>query len=107
MDGRWDKLVPYVRQLQPDFCEVGGETDSHAMIETLGPTAVLQGGVPAEIARTGTPGECAQVVTDVLATANGRAQVALTVANEVHLGTPLENIQAIMQAVRARGSVAD
>ena len=77
------------------------------MIETLGPTTVLQGGVPGEMARTGTPGECAQVATDALDTANGRAQVALTVANEVHPGTPLENMQAIIRAVRAHGSVAD
>ena len=107
MDGRWDKLVPYVRQLQPDFCEVGGETDWQTVIETLGPTTVLQGGMPGEIARTGTPDECAQVATDALDTANGRAQVALTVASEVHPGTPLENMQAIIQTVRAHGSVAD
>jgi uroporphyrinogen-III decarboxylase len=103
MDGRWDHLVPLVRQLSPDFCEVGGETAWSAVVEALGATTVLQGGILAETARDGTATECAEAAREILNVADGKARVALTIANEVHPGTPVENMQAIIQAVRERG----
>ena len=102
MDGRWDHLVPYVQQLRPDYCEVGGETDWLSVVEALGSTTILQGGILGETARDGTPDECAAAATTALEIAEGNARVALTVANEVHPGTPLENMQAVIEAVRAR-----
>jgi uroporphyrinogen-III decarboxylase len=102
MDGGWDHLVPYVQQLRPDHCEVGGETDWPAVVRALGCTTVLQGGILAEIARDGTPDQCAAAAIRALQIAQGKARVVLTVANEVHPGTPLENMQAIIETVRAQ-----
>jgi uroporphyrinogen-III decarboxylase len=102
MDGGWDYLIPLVQSLQPGFCEVGGETKWEAVVADLGDTTVLQGGILAETARGGTPAECASAVHAALGTAKGKARVALTIANEVHPGTPLENMQAIIEAGRRR-----
>ena len=103
MDGRWDKLIPLVRQLEPAVCEVGGETDWEAAVAALGAETVLQGGILAATARDGTTSDCRMAVGAALATARGRAGVALTVANEVHPGTPLENMLTIIEAAREAG----
>jgi uroporphyrinogen-III decarboxylase len=103
MDGRWNHLIPYVEQLQPDFCEVGGETDWQEVIKALGATTILQGGILAEIARDKTPDECSVAASKALDIAAGKARVALTIANEVHPGTPLENMQAVIKAGRIEG----
>lgn len=105
MDGHWDHLIPYVQKLQPDYCEVGGETDWLSVVEALGSTTVLQGGVLAETARDGKPHDCAEAAANALDMAWGKARVALTVANEVHPGTPLENMQSIIEAIRSRVSM--
>jgi uroporphyrinogen-III decarboxylase len=101
MDGGWNALVPYVGQIQPEYCEVGGETDWQAVVETLGATTILQGGILAQTAREATPDECRRAAISALEIADGRARVALTIANEVHPGTPLENMQAIIEGVRS------
>jgi uroporphyrinogen-III decarboxylase len=101
MDGGWDALIPYVQQIHPDYCEVGGETDWQAVVETLGATTILQGGILAQTAREATPDECRRAATNALEIAGGRARVALTIANEVHPGTPLENMQTIIEGVRS------
>jgi len=101
MDGRWNHLIPYVQRLRPDYCEVGGETDWLAVVEALGSTTVLQGGILAEVARDGTLDECAKAATSSLDVAVGKASVALTIANEVHPGTPLKNMLAIIAATRS------
>ncbi len=101
MDGDWTHLIPHVQRLQPAWCEVGGETDWAAVVEALGSDTVLQGGLLAATARDGTPADCRQAVEKALLTARGKARVALTVANEVHPGTPLENLVAIVAAARA------
>jgi uroporphyrinogen-III decarboxylase len=106
MDGRLDHLIPYVQQLQPDFCEVGGETDWLAVVYTLGSGTVLQGGILAPTARDGTPDECAAAATTALQIAEGKASVALTIANEVHPGTPLANMQAIIEAAKTREQIS-
>jgi uroporphyrinogen-III decarboxylase len=58
-------------------------------------------------AREGTPEECELAAKSALEIARGKARVALTVANEVHPGTPLENMRAIIEAVRAWGVSAN
>lgn len=100
MDGRWTHLVRQVGSFHPDFCEVGGETDWTAAVDALGPSTILQGGILGELARQGSSEECAGAAREALLAAKGKARMVLTVANEVHPGTPLENLQAIIQTAR-------
>ncbi len=100
MDGKWDHLIRQINLLKPDFCEVGGETNWALAVENLGSSTILQGGITGETARDGKPQACAERARQALKACNGKARVALTVANEVHPGTPVENMQAIIETVR-------
>jgi uroporphyrinogen-III decarboxylase len=105
MDGGWDHLLPYVQKIRPGYCEIGGETDWERAVASLGPSTILQGGVLAGTARDGSYGECAAAARQALDLARGKARVALTVANEVDPGAPLENLQAILEVAREREKV--
>jgi uroporphyrinogen-III decarboxylase len=101
MDGKWDHLLPLVGKLQPGFVEVGGETDWAAAVEHLGRYSVLQGGIGGQFALERSPSDCFEAATRALSASRGRARAVITVAQETHPGMPLENMQAIIQAVRA------
>jgi len=100
MDGKWDHLLPLVAQLKPGFVEVGGETDWAAAVKHLGRHAILQGGIGGLQALEGSPVSCAETVRQALEAAAGRARVIITVAQETLPGMPVENMKAIIQAVR-------
>lgn len=104
MDANWNHLIQDVAQLNPSYCEIGGETDWREVVDTLGKTTILQGGILAEKAHSSTPVECINATKAALEAAEGRARIVLTIANEVHPGTPLENLQAILQTVKSLGS---
>jgi uroporphyrinogen decarboxylase len=101
MDGEWTHLIPQIKQYRCNWIEVGGETDWATAVGALGGETVLQGGIPGKLARVGTPNECAESTKDCLEKAEGRARVVLTVASEVYPGTPLQNMLAIIEEVRA------
>jgi uroporphyrinogen-III decarboxylase len=102
MDGGWDHLIPFVQKISPQYCEVGGETDFEKAVSALGGSTILQGGILAKIARDGSADECAHSARAMLELAADKARVALTIANEVDPGTPLANMQAILEVVRDR-----
>jgi uroporphyrinogen-III decarboxylase len=100
MDGKWDHLLPLVAKLSPAFVEVGGETDWTGAIQTLGPGAILQGGVSGSVGLSGTPADCASAAESSLESTADPARVVITIAQEPYPGTPVENMQAILNAVR-------
>jgi len=101
MDGEWNHLIPYLQQYGVEWMEVGRETDWVQAVIALGSQTVLQGGIPGELAREGTPAECAHVARQRLEEAAGQARVVLTIPQEAYPGTPLENMQAIIATARA------
>lgn len=100
MDGCWDHLIPQVASFSPYWIEVGGETDWATAAQAMGSRTILQGGISGGDAHGRKPGECAEISLQSLRAAQGRAKAVLTVANEVHPGTPVENMQAIISAAR-------
>lgn len=106
MDGCWDHLIAFVQKIRPNYCEVGGETDWEMAVKALGSMTTLQGGILASIARDGFPDDCASAASRALDLAEGRARVALTIANEVDPGTPISNMQAIIKVARDRENKA-
>jgi uroporphyrinogen-III decarboxylase len=101
MDSRWDHLLPHVAELRPDFVEVGGETGWPEAVASLGQRSVLQGGISGTLGLNGTPADCAEAAGQALEAAAGRARAVITIAQEPHPGTPPDNMQAILQTVRA------
>ncbi|MDD4869186.1 MAG: uroporphyrinogen decarboxylase family protein [Kiritimatiellae bacterium] len=100
MDSCWDHLIPFVSDLKPKWVEVGGETSWDKVVVALGKTAVLQGGILCSTARDGSVDDCVRQANEKLEIARGRARVVITIANEVHPGTSLDNMQAIIRAVK-------
>jgi uroporphyrinogen-III decarboxylase len=101
MDGKWDHLLPLVAQLESGFIEVGGETDWAAAVKWLGPRSILQGGIGGGLGLNGSPADCGEATRSALEAAASRARVVITIAQEPHPGTPVENMHAILEAARA------
>jgi uroporphyrinogen-III decarboxylase len=90
-----------VAQLESGFIEVGGETDWAAAVKWLGPRSILQGGIGGGLGLNGSPADCGEATRSALEAAASRARVVITIAQEPHPGTPVENMHAILEAARA------
>jgi len=67
--------------------------------QQLGPKAILQGNIDNRILHTGTPRQVRQAVTECLRQGQGGSHI-LNLGHGILEGTPLENVQALLDEVR-------
>jgi uroporphyrinogen decarboxylase len=100
-------VYPALRNIGMDVFNLSHECDLGAAREALGPEVALMGNLPPlDLLVRETPGACRQATEALLARLPAVGPVLVSPGGGVSPGTPVENLQAVIAAVRASGRMA-